>query len=164
VVLADAIPAATVLDTVRVEWANWSLNSIDDITIEIETLSTGPEVEVKDGSTDIADGGGPIDFGSASLGAAALSKTFTVNNVGTADLATSNVTVPAGYSITEPLSATIPASGSDTFTVQLPTTAEGTFSGVISFDNDDSDENPFNFSVTGRIQAVSRVKKWSRFE
>ena len=137
---------------------------IDNIIVTDTGAPAGPEVEVKDGSTDIADGGGPIDFGSARVGGAALSKTFTVNNVGTADLATSNVTVPAGYSITEPLSGTIPASGSDTFTVQLPTTAEGTFSGVISFDNDDSDENPFNFSVTGRIQAVSRVKKWSRFE
>ena len=124
----------------------------------------GPEVEVKDGATNIPDDGGPVDFGVATLGAAALSKTFTVNNLGTAALTTSNLAVPAGYSITEGLSASIPASGSDTFTVELPTTTGGTFSGSISFDNNDSDESPYNFSVTGRIQTVSRAKYWSRFD
>ncbi|MCX7016729.1 MAG: hypothetical protein NTW86_29925, partial [Candidatus Sumerlaeota bacterium] len=74
------------------------------------------------------------------------------------------LTVPAGYSIVEPLSATIPAGGSDTFTVELPTTAGGTFTGDISFDNNDSDENPFNFSITGTIQTVSRAKEWTKFD
>ncbi|MCX7013238.1 MAG: hypothetical protein NTW86_11885, partial [Candidatus Sumerlaeota bacterium] len=59
---------------------------------------------------------------------------------------------------------TIPAGGSDTFTVELPTTAGGTFAGDISFNNNDSDENPFHFSVTGTIQTVSRAKEWNKFE
>ncbi|MCX7013275.1 MAG: choice-of-anchor D domain-containing protein, partial [Candidatus Sumerlaeota bacterium] len=106
-------------------------------------IASGPEAEVKDGAATIANGGGPVDFGSAAVGAPALSKTFTVNNLGTADLTTSNLTVPTGYSITGALSATISAGGSATFTVELPTTAAGVFSGDISFANNDSDENPY---------------------
>ncbi|MCX7011716.1 MAG: choice-of-anchor D domain-containing protein, partial [Candidatus Sumerlaeota bacterium] len=135
-ILSGRIPDTTVLDRLRIVWTASATGWVDDIIIEVET--PGPEAEIKDGGTTIADGGGPVDFGTALLGGAALSKTFTVNNVGTTDLTTSPTIVPAGYTLTEPLSATIPAGGSDTFTVELPTTAGGTFAGEISFENNDS--------------------------
>ncbi|MCX7013239.1 MAG: choice-of-anchor D domain-containing protein, partial [Candidatus Sumerlaeota bacterium] len=118
---------------------NWpptiATNATSDCEFYIQgAIATGPEAEVKDGVATIPDGGGPVDFGSAAVGAAALSKTFTVNNLGSSDLTTSNLSVPAGYSITGALSATISAGGSATFTVELPTTAAVVFSGDISFD------------------------------
>lgn len=112
-----------------------------------------PEIDVLDGGAPVADGGGPIDFGAAFVGGSALSKIFTVENNGAASLATSNLSVPASYSVTEPLDAAIPAGNQDTFTVQLSTAAEGTFAGAISFNNDDGDENPYDFTVTGTILA-----------
>ena len=62
--------------------------------------------------------------------------------------------MPAGYSITEGLSSSIGANGGyDDFTVQLTASAANTYSGQISFTNNDSDENPFNFSITGVVTA-----------
>ena len=54
----------------------------------------------------------------------------------------------------------IPPGGSSTFTVQLSTANVGTFAGVISFSNNDSDngdgvENPFTFYVSGNITALA---------
>ena len=116
-----------------------------------------PEIVVEYSGTNIADGDSTpstsegTDFGTVLQGAAAVSRTFTVRNTGTAALTTSGLTVPAGYSVTEGLSATIPAGGSDTFTVQLSTASVGTFSGQISFANNDADESPFNFAITGIV-------------
>lgn len=114
-------------------------------------LGPQPEVAVSVGGVAISDGGGPVDFGSATYGGAALQKVFKVENIGTAPLTTSNLSVPAGYSIIEGLAATIAAGDFDEFTVELPTSDLGTFTGSISFDNNDADENPFDFSVTGTI-------------
>ncbi|MBI1310043.1 choice-of-anchor D domain-containing protein [bacterium] len=118
-----------------------------------------PEIAVTGlGSTSIADGDSSpsttdgTDFGSVTLGGTALSRTFTVSNTGTATLTTSGLSVPAGYTITEPLSSSIAPGNSDTFTVRLDAAAAGTKSGEISFTTNDSDENPYNFSVTGSVQ------------
>ncbi|MDO3385442.1 hypothetical protein QWI17_06265, partial [Gilvimarinus sp. SDUM040013] len=59
----------------------------------------------------------------------------------------SNVTINA---IGAPGSTTIGAGGgSTTFTVQYTPTLAGAFSFDLSFVNDDADENPFNFTVSG---------------
>src|SRR6185312_12313767 len=63
----------------------------------------------------------------------------------------SGLVVPTGFTITEGLSASLAAGASDTFTVQLDTTTAGTKTGEISFTNDDGDENPYNFSITGTV-------------
>jgi len=113
--------------------------------------STLPEVEVLDGAANIADGSGPVSFGTVALGGTALSKTFTVKNTGTGNLTTSGLSIPSGYSLTEGLSATIGAGSQDGFTVSLPTGTAGTFAGTIQFSNNDSNENPFNFTVSGTV-------------
>jgi len=110
-----------------------------------------PEVAVSVDLADLPDGTGPVDFGVVIQGDPAPAKVFTVFNTGTAELSTSALTVPAGFSITEVLDATIPAAGSDTFTVEMPTGTPGTPSGEISFSNNDTDENPFNFTVSGTV-------------
>ena len=58
--------------------------------------------------------------------------------------------------LTEPLSATIAAGGSDSFTVQVGTGTIGTFTGEISFATNDASANPFNFAVTATV-SVSPV-------
>ena len=81
-----------------------------------------------------------------------MSRTFRVTNSGPAAMTTGSLSVPAGYSITEGLSSSIGANGGyDDFTVQLTASAANTYSGQISFTNNDSDENPFNFSITGVV-------------
>lgn len=125
--------------------------------------NTIAEVDVKDGSTQIPDGGGPVNVGAAMQGGAAVTKTFTVYNYGYATLSTSNLSVGAPFTITEGLAATIPAGGSDSFTVSLPTSTAGAFSAAVSFTTSDADENPYNFTITGRIEAVDAGLVWVKF-
>jgi hypothetical protein len=135
--------------------------NVDAVTVTVHfTPIPSPEVDVFDGAMPIADGGGPIDFGAAFVGQAALSKTFTVQNNGATALATSGLSVPASYSVPGGgggLVASIPASSQDTFIVVLSTVAAGTFPGTVSFMNDDSDENPYNFTVTGTISPLPSI-------
>ena len=114
---------------------SFTLNVIDDALVEgsetgtftISTPSSGvtlgsttanvditdndvtplPEIQVLDGTTDIVDGSAStIDFGSATIGGT-LNKTFTVNNLGTAVLNLSNLTLPTGFSLVGTLPATV---------------------------------------------------------
>lgn len=93
------------------------------------------------------------DFGIVEEGSAPVARAFTVANTGAAPLVTSGLTLPAGFTLVEGLSAIIAPGGSDTFTVQLDTAAPGTLGGPISFANGDADENPFLFHVAGAVTA-----------
>jgi uncharacterized repeat protein (TIGR02543 family) len=116
-----------------------------------------PEVAVLGSGASITDGDTTpsttdyTDFGSVAQGGAPVSHAFTVQNVGTASLTLGTVTVPTGFTLTEGLATSLAAGASDTFTVQLNTTTAGTKTGVISFATNDSDENPFNFTITGIV-------------
>jgi len=59
--------------------------------------------------------------------------------------------VPAGYTLTEALATSLAPGASDTFTVRLDTSVIGVKTGEISFANNDADENPFNFTITGTV-------------
>jgi len=110
-----------------------------------------PEIAVSDDGTDIASGGGPIDFRYSVRTKSQTTKTFTVSNTGTDNLTTSDLAVPTGYTVTEALSATIAPGGSDTFTVRLDNTELGTKTGNIIFSSNDGDEASYSFSVTGDV-------------
>ena len=120
---------------------------------EIGVTGIGQNIADGDITPNLADG---TDFGSAVRGAAAVSRTFRVSNTGTAALTTSGLTVPAGFSVTNPLSNSIAAGSFDDFTVTLSTGTAGTFAGEISFANNDAGgvdgvENPFNFRITATV-------------
>ena len=65
-----------------------------------------------------------------------------------------SVSVPSGFTLTEGLDSSLAPGASDTFSVLLDTTTVGTMSGQVSFVTNDSDENPFNFTVTGSVTAL----------
>jgi len=118
-----------------------------------------PEVTVLGNGLSIADGdttptaADDTDFGSVYQGGSAVSRIFTVRNDGTAPLTLGVVTVPTGYTLTEPLSASLAPGASDTFTVRLDVATAGTKMGEVSFATNDTDENPFNFTVVGVVTA-----------
>ena len=145
-------------DTLVVEVSNSGANGAviaDAIRVEslIPTPDT-PEIAVTDGALTILDGGN-VDLGSAEQGTPAFSKTFTVENVGTADLTLEPLSVSGpGFSLQSPnfTSGQILApSSSVTFTIALDTSSIGTITGNVSFGNSDADENPFNFDVSGTV-------------
>ncbi len=135
--------AAPYSTTVTVGAANVRLNVIS---------AAGPEISVLDGTTDLVDGSSTVDFGST-IANVPTSRTFTVRNAGTQTLTLANpITVPTGYSVTTGFGTLSLAPGATTtFTVQMNAVGNGTFTGQISFGNNDSNENPFNFNVTATV-------------
>jgi hypothetical protein len=114
--------------------------------------TAAPEIQVLDGLTDIADNTGAVSLGSVQLGAAAQA-TFTVRNTGTANLTLGSVSLPAGFTLVQAPATTVAAGSGTSFVVALNTTTAGSFSGQISFSNNDADENPFNFTISGSVAA-----------
>ena len=114
-----------------------------------------PEVQVQVGGANVADGSGTVDFGTTVAGTS-TSQTITVGNVGTLDLSLGTITLPVGYSLASGFASTLLAPGqTTTFVVELEAVTEGTHAGAVSFDSNDTDENPFDFNVTGTVNPWS---------
>jgi Tol biopolymer transport system component len=126
----------------------------------VVTPPPAPEIVVEFFGVDIADGDNVpgsddgTDFGGVMVGRTAPSRTFTVRNTGNATLTLGGLSVPAGYVVTEGLSATLAPGKTDSFTVRMDSDSVGVHSGEITFSTNDSDENPFHFRTTGEVTAV----------
>lgn len=121
------------------------------------TTNPEPEIQVLDGNNNILDGEGQVGFGTTVVGTP-ITKTITIRNIGQADLLVSNLTVPAGFAIISDLpTAPIPADGSVTIVIQLEADNLGTMTGELSFTTNDSDENPFNFTISGTVEENSNT-------
>ena len=132
---------------------------VSEIQLEITySTATAPEI-VMTGLDDenIADGDSSAtttdgtDFGTISAGGSTVTRTFKVTNTGDADLTLGTTSVPTGFTLTEGLDSTISASANDTFSVRLDNSVVGTKTGQISIENNDADEDPFNFTITGEV-------------
>ena len=120
------------------------------------TTTPVPEIVVSFNGTNIVDGDASpsgtegTDFGTVSQGTL-VERVFRVDNTGTATLATSGMILPTGFTVVESLAPTITAGSFGTFMVRLDTSSTGTKNGQISFTNNDSNENPFNFEISGAV-------------
>ena len=121
------------------------------ITAEVTAPPT-PEIELLDGSTNIAVGG-TVQMGTTTVGTP-LVKTFTIRNIGSQTLTVEVPQLPAGYTLVEAPASSVAAGQSTTFQVRLEAAAVGTFSGTVSIGNNDADENPFTFTLTGVVEEV----------
>jgi hypothetical protein len=114
-----------------------------EVTVSLVQGTSG--TNVNDGST------AAIGFGTVTKGQAAPTRTFRVKNDGLANLTLGAIALPTGYGVAEGLVSTLAPGASDTFTIRLDTAVAGTKAGQISFANNDSNENPFNFAVSGTV-------------
>ncbi len=126
-------------------------------TISGTATGPAPEVNVLRGVTAVLDGAASDPLGSVPFGLA-QTVTYTVQNTGTAGLnltgapslvvvtAVANVTT---VTVTTAPAATVAAAGSTTFVVTYTVTAAAAFSFTVSFANNDSDENPYNWTADG---------------
>jgi hypothetical protein len=106
-----------------------------------------------DSSPRTADG---TDFGTITVGDSAVTRTFKVTNTGGATLTLgATPSVPTGFTVTEGLTTSLAAGANDTFSVRLDNSVVGTKSGDVSITNNDDDENPFNFAITGEVSAAA---------
>jgi parallel beta-helix repeat protein len=129
-------------------------NDIDESVFDFAIsgkVNTAPEIQVLNGKLDIVDGStSAIDFGNVLVGST-LTKTFTIKNTGTATLNLSNLQLPKGFSLLKTLPATVAPKVSTTLSVALNTTTPGTYTGNLSFKNNDSDESSFDIPITGTV-------------
>ncbi len=145
------------------------VSSMDGITVTGGRLNAAgavglevvpsPEIQVLLGTENIADGGSQVDYGNTPPGLA-IDLTFTVKNRGVRPLTLLEpISLPAGYSLAASFGTTVVDVGeTTTFSVRLNGDVEGTYSGEVSFGNDDPDENPFNFTVTGTVAIPPAVQ------
>jgi hypothetical protein len=121
-----------------------------------------PEISVKGNSTLIVDGdstpagGDHTHFGGVEAASGSLTRTFTIENTGTDTLTLTGSPLvavsgahAADFTITSVPAASVAVGGSTTFQICFDPSATGTRSAVLSIINNDTDENPFNFSIEG---------------
>ena len=118
------------------------------------TVVTAPEISITEGGVSLSDGGS-LNFGTTTLGQA-VTRTFTVRNDGNAtlDLTLLNASsMPAGFTLVSNLGSTSLAPGaSTTFSIRLDASSAGSFGGTISLSNNDSNENPFDLTLSGVVE------------
>ncbi|WP_037299797.1 BspA family leucine-rich repeat surface protein [Runella limosa] len=154
------VPRAAGLRTATISIAN---NDPDENPYNFAIQGTGiipaPEINVKGNSVNIASGdNSPVitdhsDFGPASVTGGTVTRTFTIENIGTSDLVLGanpvSLTNLTDFSITQPSLTTIPAGSSTTFTVTFDPTTAGLRAATISIANNDSNESPYTFAIEG---------------
>ncbi|MGE5397460.1 MAG: choice-of-anchor D domain-containing protein [Chitinophagales bacterium] len=121
-----------------------------------------PEIDVQGNGISIPDGDTTPNqedythFGYVEVSEATVIRTFTIKNTGTADLilsGTPKVTITgedaAYFYVNEQPNSPIAAAGETTFQVVFGCSTAGIKNATISINNDDSNENPYDFAVTG---------------
>ncbi|MEH1815655.1 MAG: choice-of-anchor D domain-containing protein [Nostoc sp.] len=129
-------------------------NDINESTFDFAisgTVST-PEIQVLNGTVDITDGNTTaINFGETTVGDT-LTKTFTIKNTGTGALKLSSLKLPDGFSLVGTLPTSVAVNASTTISVALNPTTSGSYSGSFSLNNNDINESPFDFAISGIVR------------
>ncbi len=144
------INTGTLTVTLQNDIGNPQLYVIAD-AIRIESVAAAPEIELRDESGSIVETS--VSLGTTLEGGIAR-HTITVNNVGPATLNLSSLSVSgdAQFSLDTTATATTLAGGaSTTFDVVLDTAVAGSYTGQVTVNSNDTDENPLQFNVAGVI-------------
>jgi len=134
--------------------------ALDDVSISFTSCAApAPEINIRGNGVSIASGDVTpstadfTDFGSTPVGGAAITRSFTVQNTGTAVLSLGALSVTganaADFSVTSAPAASVAAGGSATFSIAFNPSATGIRNAGISLVNNDSDENPYTFAIRG---------------
>ncbi|SFS41380.1 LamG-like jellyroll fold domain-containing protein [Lutibacter maritimus] len=141
--------------------------AIDNISLTV-TYPAGPEIDVFGNGFSITDGDNTpsvsdaTEFGSVLI-SSYIEKTFTIKNIGTSTLNLTGGTPLVDISgnaaftiVTQPSVSSIASGGADlTFVVRFSPSTIGTVQAVISIDSNDTNENPFNFTIQGTGSSAS---------
>jgi hypothetical protein len=142
------------------EWTSSAIDTFSNLGNHNSTCAPpAPEMNVQGNAITIVDGdttpivGDWTDFGSTDITATTIVRTFTIQNTGTALLNVGAITIggpeAADFTVTSSPSATVAIGASTTFDVTFDPSAVGLRSATISITNDDTNENPYNFSIQG---------------
>ncbi|MCC6151569.1 MAG: choice-of-anchor D domain-containing protein [Planctomycetes bacterium] len=137
---------------------NDSNESPYNFTVSGTAAPAAPEMDVKRGTTAIADGASDALSGTYTAGVL-FSLTYTIENNGTGTL---NLTNPASISnqincvvtINTAPAASVSAPNTTTTILDVTPQGNGAFSFTYTIANNDADENPYNFNVGGTATLV----------
>lgn len=156
--------------TVWIRWTDVNATGADDgLAIDDFTLTpTAPEMDILGNGISIASGdvtpsfNDSTDFGDQVVCNGSVSRTYTITNSGTAslNLASSNNVVLSGtnasdFSVTAFPNSTIGTGSNSTFTIKFDPSASGVRTAIVTIANNDSDENPYTFSIQGNGLGVN---------
>jgi hypothetical protein len=148
---------------VRTATVHINSNDSDESPYDFDIKGTGaePEINLVGGATTIADGSVTTSapdqtyFGLSDIASGTVVRTFTIENKSTAtmNLNIGAITISganaADFSNTVPGSSSLAPNTSTTFSVTFNPSAVGTRNAIISIANNDSDENPYDFAISG---------------
>ncbi|HOS39673.1 MAG TPA: choice-of-anchor D domain-containing protein [Spirochaetota bacterium] len=149
--------AKTYTVTIKKDTQDLSGNSLGgDYTFQFTTMSApAPEINIKQQSFgDLPIGSGNYGFGAIVSGGSSSAVSFTIENLGSANLTISNVVKNGAnhdqFTIdTSGMNNSIAGGGTSSFTVQFNPTSTGVKTAVITVANNDADETNYTFYVTG---------------
>ncbi|WP_299365587.1 choice-of-anchor D domain-containing protein, partial [Winogradskyella sp.] len=157
-------PSADGIRTASVSIAN---DDSDENPYNFNIQGTGftpaPEIDIQGNSTTIADGdttpdfSDNTDFGNVDIAGGTNANSFIIENVGTSDVnltgsspyVSISGTNAADFTVTTIPSNSISAGSTTTFVITFDPSAIGLRTATLSIANNDSDENPYNFSIQG---------------
>jgi hypothetical protein len=150
-------PSITATTTFYVQATNGSCISTTRTAV-IATVNN-PEINIQGNTVSIVDGDTTpnstdwTDFGSMEISIGVITKTFTIQNTGSAVLSIGAITIAgtnAGdFTIAATPSASIAAGGSSSFSISFDPSALGLKITAVSIVNNDSNENPYDFFIQG---------------
>ena len=136
--------------------------------IALDLSVATPEINLKGNGNNIDDGDGMpatsdhTDFGNANVIGGTVDRTFTIENLGTATLNLTGApkvviggTNAGDFTITAQPGTPVGVGSSTTFTVHFDPSSAGLRTVTVSIGNNDSDENPYDFSIQGTGVAAS---------
>ncbi|WP_163411588.1 BspA family leucine-rich repeat surface protein, partial [Flavobacterium ajazii] len=132
-----------------------------------------PEINLKGNSVSIVSGDATpsaadhTDFDSVDLASGTVARTFTVENTGAVALNLSGVAISgtnaADFTVTtQPTSPVAATTGTTTFAITFDPSAAGTRTATVSIANNDTDENPYTFTIqgTGILSSNPFITRW----
>jgi len=136
------------------------LNNTSSVSGSTQTIRAH-EIDVQGNSTSIVDGdstpsiGDDTNFGAVDYNSGTITKTFTINNVGFAGttLSVGAITLTGSnagdFTVSVLPSSNVVSAGSTTFQITFDPSSLGLKTATVSIANNDSDENPYNFTIQG---------------
>lgn len=149
--------------TLATEWDIFNIDDVSGLGTHTASCSSSPEINLQGNGVSIVSGDATpdmadhTDFGSVATASGTITRTFTIQNTGTAALNLTDVSpyvtisgANAGdFTVTAIPSNSIAPSGNTTFQVTFDPSADGIRTATISIANNDSNENPYTFSIQG---------------
>ncbi len=132
----------------------WTITDGGKDCAQPEIEVTGLGVLIPDGDTTPSTNDG-TDFGAMTVGSTPITHTFTISNPGFADLnltGTPAVTLTGSTNfsvIQQPSSNTVISGTAVTFQITFNPQSMGVFTDTVTIENNDSDENPYTFMISG---------------